>query len=135
MLSCIIYGKFYEEWFYIFQFIFNKKKSMGFFDFLAAPFHAVEHVVDSVIGLPKSIVHDLSSAGASVVHDATGVSKAIVHEASTLGSSVAHEAGGALTGVAKSADHALQGVSKNLILPLSIGAGALAFYMVTQNKK
>ena len=107
---------------------------VNFFDFLKAPFHMAESVVNSIIGLPKSIVHDLTTAGASVVHDATSIPKAIVHEASVLGSNVSHDLGNTVQDLGKSADHALQGVSKNLILPLAVGAGALAFFMINQKR-
>ena len=102
----------------------------NFFDVLLGPFHAAESVVNNLIGLPKSIVHDLSTAGASVVHDAVTIPKTMFHEGAQLGSNVSHDLGNTVQGLGKSVDHALDATTKNLILPLTVGAAALAFFMI-----
>ena len=102
----------------------------NFWDVLTSPFHAAESVVNNLIGLPKSIVHDLTTAGTSVVHDAVTIPKTFLHEGAQLGSNVSHDLGNTVQGLGKSVDHAIDQTTKNLILPLSIGAAALAFFMI-----
>ena len=106
----------------------------NFFDVLLAPIRAAESVVNGVIGLPKSIIHDLSSAGAKVVHDAVTVPKTLFHEGAQLGSNIVHDVGGTVQGLGKSADHALDAMSKNLILPLTVGGVAVVFFMLNQKR-
>ena len=107
----------------------------NFWDVLASPFHAAESVVNNLIGLPKSIVHDMTTAGASVVHDAVSIPKTALHEGAQLGSNVSHDLGSTVQGLGKSVDHAIDATTKNLILPLSIGAAALAFFMIQKSGK
>ena len=102
----------------------------NFWDFLSAPWHALESLGGKIIDAPKELIHEPLAAFSHIGDNLSGVLKTTVNAA---GGAV-QGLGGNLRGAVGDVSHELHGaasdVSQNMILPLSIGAAALAFMFV-----
>ena len=98
----------------------------NFWDFLSAPWHALESLGGKIIDAPRALIHEPLTTFSHLGDNAAGVLTSTVNAA---GSTVQH-LGGDLRGTVGDTAHELHGaaadVSQNMILPLSIGAGVLA---------
>ena len=98
----------------------------NFWDFLSAPWHALESLGGKIIDAPRALIHEPLSTFNHLGDNAAGVLKTTVNAAGTTVTGLGGNLRGAVGDVSHEAHGALADVSQNMILPLSIGAGVLA---------
>ena len=98
----------------------------NFWDFLSAPWHALESLGGKIIDAPRALIHEPI---AGISHMGDNVSGVLTSTVNAAGGAV-QGLGGNLRGAVGDVSHELHGaasdVSQNMILPLSVGAGVLA---------